>query len=723
MEYKIVINGIVSDFSFRPEIAGWQSLALTDAEKTAAKVKLKKGTNKVAVTGKLPMAPNVEFIKLSLNSQNAGIPDGKYREFIEMIKSNVLVEDGQGELRTVPSASISNSANLRGTGGQTYDYAINMPVYYTTYIFFQWSGGQTVNVSVASPNSSFYYKIDIFQAGDPINPYYSSYSMASYNASINFVIPTTYSYYLRICSPYNTTGALLDVTIDGISLYNCPVTGTRMDMTSYNYNTASFYTCKVKNGGWPWLHLEDCCSNPGSIVAHNNYGGSTSDGYYWGYANRISTYYGVRKAYVSSYYSYNPSFECDLYMNLPEPSSTILSAFPNLKADNSFESAPPATSYTSFAWAAGQYDNTVFSSISHADSYYAYCGYTPTGADASNGAIALWTDPYTGIPLHASVRKNSTIPIPHGFEWESKIGGNGVAGERIMHTLGALAGPYGIVSRYYKPVSGSINYSPTLNENNNNQSLLFIPQQSFDTHSFINRNRFKDLNFNQIVLLKDIIPSYVKNNFEEKYIEWEKTWNRPEIAVHSNSCKYAESVEYENLLNFCEKYGKAILPLIFEKLDCGVHFVDNLLRDLTFEKNKYIFDEIMNDACYNVEIGKPMPPSISLWIDYCKQLIEKEKNNIIKSIKEIPSIENKLIDSWISSSINGQDILISLCSDKEEKVNVRFFNIFGDVEFETLHNITKGVQTITINVSSLRKGVYIVQFAYNGKTHSQKINL
>ena len=92
VEYKISINGIVSGFSFRPEIAGWQSLALTDAEKTAAKVKLKKGANKVAVTGKLPMAPNVEFIKLSLNSRNAGIPDGKYREFIEMIKSNILNE-------------------------------------------------------------------------------------------------------------------------------------------------------------------------------------------------------------------------------------------------------------------------------------------------------------------------------------------------------------------------------------------------------------------------------------------------------------------------------------------------------------------------------------------------------------------------------------------------------------------------------------------------------
>jgi len=33
VEYKISINGVVSDFSFKPETLGWQSLALKNAER------------------------------------------------------------------------------------------------------------------------------------------------------------------------------------------------------------------------------------------------------------------------------------------------------------------------------------------------------------------------------------------------------------------------------------------------------------------------------------------------------------------------------------------------------------------------------------------------------------------------------------------------------------------------------------------------------------------
>ena len=309
VDYKISINRELSDFSFKPEISNWQSLALTNSNKVAAKIRLNKGINTVSFIGNLPMAPNVEFVKLSLDTQNTGIPDKNYKEFFEMVKSNNHNGGGQNELKGATSSKATNSASLRGTAGQIYDYTINMPVYYTSYYYFYWTSGKTVNVSVVTPNNSSYYKVDIFQSGDPIVPYYSSQGQSSGNASFNFSICTTDGYYVRVISSiYNPTGFIVDLTVDGIYLPNSVATGTGMELLNFSSSPAIFYTCKVKNGGYPWLHLEDCCDYPGNIVAHNNWGGTTSDGYYWGRANLISTTSRIRRAFVSSYYSYMPSF-------------------------------------------------------------------------------------------------------------------------------------------------------------------------------------------------------------------------------------------------------------------------------------------------------------------------------------------------------------------------------------------------------------------------------
>ena len=58
-ELNVAVNGIRSDFSFKPQIADWQSLALTDAKKTAAIVKLTKGIHSISVIGKGPLIPYV----------------------------------------------------------------------------------------------------------------------------------------------------------------------------------------------------------------------------------------------------------------------------------------------------------------------------------------------------------------------------------------------------------------------------------------------------------------------------------------------------------------------------------------------------------------------------------------------------------------------------------------------------------------------------------------
>ena len=136
-----------------------------------------------------------------------------------------------------------------------------------------------------------------------------------------------------------------------------------------------------------------------------------------------------------------------------------------------------------------------------------------------------------------------------------------------------------------------------------------------------NESRFTQSDLDMIAALKNQIPVNIIVDFEEKYIIWEKTWSRPEIAIHSNSRKYAESDEYESLLTYSLKYGNAFLPLIFEKLNQGEILVVNLLQDLTFPENKQLYDDIMSYLSSKVEVGKPLPSDLSIWIDYSKKLL------------------------------------------------------------------------------------------------------
>jgi len=64
-EFKVAVNGIISESTFKPQDANWQAISLTNAKKSAATVKLRKGINSVSVIGKGPEIPNVEFLKKS----------------------------------------------------------------------------------------------------------------------------------------------------------------------------------------------------------------------------------------------------------------------------------------------------------------------------------------------------------------------------------------------------------------------------------------------------------------------------------------------------------------------------------------------------------------------------------------------------------------------------------------------------------------------------------
>lgn len=727
-EYKIAINDILSEFTFKPQINDWQGLALTDVKKSPATVNLKRGKNMISVIGKKPEIPNVDFVKLSSNLNRAGISDSKYRQFVESIESNAL-----SDLFNRDSVQVT-SGSTRGTSNEIYDYYLNVPVYYSTCMSLNFSAGDDVKIQSMSVNVGTAHIIELFREINPGSYSWAAISSNSGTAKLNVTIPINGTYLLRLQSLVPGGSGIAIVQINGKAYKSLFTQSSQLLEITDNYPTpANFYTCKIKNGGDTKLWLFD---NLGNVKAFNDDGGTTSDGYSWGNASRITTNLtDIRYAHISAYSSYNPFFTCDVYMGLsPSTVHGQTTLFPNLPVDNSFRSAPGTGAnsvvgpviyyrgYNCIDWSVGITADSMalgvwnfFDNLPSWDDFYQSYGYTRSGATADNAAIALWMnenddgwgdDGFT----HASVRKNSTIPNPHGFEWESKLG----PFERVMHTRDALNNDeedgYGCIAYYYRPINGTVN-SPPVNNTDNTVSTRSLT---------VSESRFSPSDLNQVAVLKGHIPVIVVSGFEEKYLVWINTWSRPEIAIHSNPYMYAKSSEYESLAQYCMKYGKAIWPLIIEKLAQGNIFVISLLKDVTYNGNPNFGIDIKPSV--TVEVGKPYPSLYSILVDYCKGLLKKEDVNILKSIKDITVVEEETFELNVTTTNSGE-ILLSLHSEKDEKAVVSIYNVFGGLKYEAGYNFTKGSQTVVISTSNFEKGIYIVKITTGVKIKSQTISI
>jgi hypothetical protein len=69
-EYKVEVNGILSPSTLKPYTGNWQSVALTDARKSAATVQLKRGKNTISIIGKKPNVP-MEYMSYRFLSKDS----------------------------------------------------------------------------------------------------------------------------------------------------------------------------------------------------------------------------------------------------------------------------------------------------------------------------------------------------------------------------------------------------------------------------------------------------------------------------------------------------------------------------------------------------------------------------------------------------------------------------------------------------------------------------
>lgn len=691
-EYKVMVNNINSMASLKPQTSSWQSVALTNSNRSATTIKLKKGINYISVIGNKDIVPDVEFVKLSSSALNTGISDKKYVDFINSIKA-----DGSNpgfDTFSAKSEDILPLALPGGTSGEVYNYKLDMPV---TYTWMQLVPiGNDLKVKVTTQNSNFEYVIELFNALPSI-PIIKDISTSKYcKGNDSLVVYGTPGFYgMRIRSYRHGISGIVNTQIvkgeNSWSYEDCPVAGNGLSMTGTP--SSKFFICHNSQHQANFFISNN--PNSGTIIAF-----ATDSIWSNGKHGTHITYdlWQVGAGLVSAINSADPVFYTDMYLNLDIPPSRILSAFPNISTNESFYSGPATDDYNCISWTVGVTTDWIWPgnySLANFDALYNSYGYTRTGANADNAAIAIWMK--DGIFKHGSVRKNSKIPKPHGFDWESKCG----HWERVMHTRDALTNSsYGNIAYYYRPISGTVN------------SLAESP---------VTISAFSSTDVNIINALIDEIPTEIKSEFNKKYAAWKETWNNPEIAIQSNPRSYAESEEYSALCQFCQQYGKPTWPLFIEKLSEGDVFVCNLLEDLTSptKENKALYDEAISVKTRS--IGIPSPFIYSNMVEYSKRLLNKENINIKNSIRNIANAD--ILIPNVNITANNRNLLLDIHTEETTAISVNIYDAYGVSVYNTNYSVANGGWRTSINTANFKNGTYIVQIIMNGKTISQKINI
>ncbi len=604
---------------------GWQTATMNDHGYTPLNKPLSfsVGTHAISFRCQIPEVPAVEFIQLSRQNAKAELSTLPYDSYIDSLKSQALPEN-YAQIRQGKELELV----LDNPEGD-YAHEVDINFTYTFYKSFYFTAGTDVvfETKKDNPYASDPYMY-LFRANEPINQstWANDDGGAGYQSKISVHIEHT-DYYILLVRAYNSNQpGTSDLWKDG-SLYisDIPLAGTKLYCGNIvTSETLNFFTSHLTGDSRLWL--QSYYTGNGIVAYNDDYPGAGD--FYWGLASRVKApVYRIRYAIISAYSSYNPTGTCDVYMGCRN--STIMSYFPQLKADDAVRSAPASETYNCISWAGGRTNlgryfwppdaGNPWRGSTDLESFDNFFGntkngqtlvrkspkamnFTRSGANATNAVVALWRQ--GNYYTHASITKPGNDQ-PHGYNWESKPGGL----MRTFHPRDALGGNgYGQIVAYYR-WDGTYSYGnpPMKTETTEGSS-------SMDT---IDNVEFSQSDKEKLYELLFAIPETVGQEFERKYQAWKETWSDPKLQIHSNPQMFAQSEAYVQFLSYCREKGKLVWPLIFSKYEQGDELVINAIEELTFPEYSEFMERILAD---NLQLARESvtvtPSQTANWTKY-----------------------------------------------------------------------------------------------------------
>ena len=357
--FNVYVNDVLVG-SISATSGNWQSARVDGHER----LNLNAGTNVISIATSAPEFPDVENIKVALNSYDASFSSDSFEEYLEDAMAGSSYETTDN--------SQSNSPRRVNSSNETVHF-VNVPLLYTFYKTFSFTKDQVIFITTSSYSS---HKIDIIYFGSPsqliidpiipIDPNSSSNNVIGNNqttggngfnlkpdhiytpatsqemqglnwlfpsqktlnssiqvASARITIPKTGLYLVRVRHADNYTTGVADVNINGDYYYeDAPI--------SYVYNP-----CYLPSDGEEH-NVFTMCANPGvddpfifihgaagdRVVGFNDDAPSNMVAYHGldDWDSYISQVYSIHTDGISvnSYSSNNPISHCDIYALVPE---------------------------------------------------------------------------------------------------------------------------------------------------------------------------------------------------------------------------------------------------------------------------------------------------------------------------------------------------------------------------------------------------------------------
>ncbi len=573
------VNGVTLPNLITFSTYGWQS-----ANTTGNAVSLNKGDNTIQFISGRDDVPVIKHFKVR----------DKIRDL-----SKIIVQDSQIYNKSIDIESLSQKTIMRNSyhsalpfiDSLSYGYSLDHPYSYTTYIPISLSDTTWLSLYAPTANDPMFgpYESKVEYTAYIFNEdcsYSESVSTSEkYIYWQDYILPGNYYVLLEAVNDFGYVTLRINSTI-----YKwCYASGVTFN-TSYNYSgnyivegNYNIFTTNQKSKdddivADPMLWLKKKISNEKYIISSYNNNSVIPSDFEWDNNARLRFYipYGSTIGNTPSYSvllsSANPENvsneeTCNIYysgLKGVDSTSIVLKKFPNLKYQDAIESSIFSVNYNCIAWSVGiTYQNLWpspavgsnnilwFDSLynnqpvhSHDKIFYRPTPlkrYTRDGADMTNAVVALWgIIQSSGDTLftHASIRNNIYDDVPHGYDWESKMGSRDY---RIFHPRDALMGNdsiagYGEIVAYYKPQDYSVYLSKGIEESIDDSVIIMETIRLLDDELDI------------IESIKNSIPLIQKNEFEMLYKDWELYVEKYKYSA--NLWKYKECEQYSELLTY-----------------------------------------------------------------------------------------------------------------------------------------------------------------------------
>lgn len=630
---EVSVDGVTEGLSLlETGSAGWQSAFIGGVGEAPATFSLAKGDHSVTFRRHGSVAPDVDLVRAARDAGAAAISDAAYRELVASL--------GSGELpayhftkKEIPESAVLGQPRLgKGALGPQSDYIydLNFSFTYTYYGYFSLTAGQPVTFETvnADPNASDPVMFLFYYASPASGTWSDDDGGAGLQSKITCTPPATGTYMVVLRGFANSSGTS-DLYKDGSLVASNVIIGGRTSVAGILSKTGTLNHFTTRLTGDSRLWAMDNSSHPGLVKgqADDYYG---SGDWSWGLASRIHQTISPAELYVlvGAYSSSSPSGTCDVYQQCSD--STIGAYFPNLKSDDAIQSAPSSDAYNCISWSGGRADLGRYfwppnagnpwqgtSDLASFDNFYGNTkngqtlvrfngamNYTRSGATSANSAVDLWAA--SGMYTHGSVNTPGDS-FPHGYDWESKPGGLA----RTFHPRNALSGPsYGSVVAYYR-WDGTYSYGTPPMKQGGEPVVEELPLESV---------AFSSADLGRLAELVQAVPKEMRASFDERYEAWRATWSDPELQIQSNPRMFARSPEYFALLDYCERQGRAVWPLVLSRLVQADELAIDAIEDLTFSSYSGIMDEILEDNLKHA--ASVIPSQAANWNRYAIRLID-----------------------------------------------------------------------------------------------------